>query len=142
MTSVDAINEARGLAVLLHRAAALAREDFARAAERFGIAPPAARVLLLLDDPMPMRKIADRLLVDASYVTGVADQLEEAGLATRGVGEDRRVKLLSATESGADVRERLAVAISADFTALHALDDAERAQLATLLERLVESGAR
>jgi hypothetical protein len=46
-----------------------------------------------------MRMLADRLACERSYITGLADQLEERGLVTRATGEDRRVKLLALTES-------------------------------------------
>ncbi|WAC66855.1 hypothetical protein OVA14_03535 [Agrococcus sp. SL85] len=140
MASAEQVDEARGLAILLHRAATLARDDFARAARPLGIEPQAARVLLLLDEPMPLRAIADRLLAEEAVIAAAADALERAGLAVRDGEPD--APALSPTEAGAAVRERLGAAIAADSTALHALDPAERAQLATLLERLVESGAR
>ncbi|SDH62214.1 MarR family winged helix-turn-helix transcriptional regulator [Agrococcus jejuensis] len=131
------IQESRELAVLAHRTAALARADFARAVAPHGVTPPMARVLLLLAEPMPMRRIAERLLCDASYVTGVADLLEDAGLAERTAGTDRRVKLLAATSRGAEVRVALAGAVADESTVLRALDDAERAQLRVLLGRLL-----
>jgi DNA-binding MarR family transcriptional regulator len=135
--SIDRLHETRELAVLAHRTAALARADFARAVAPHGVTPPMARVLLLLAEPMPMRRIAERLLCDASYVTGVADLLEDAGLAQRTAGADRRVKLLAATERGAEVRRALATAVADESTALHALDADERARLRALMGRLL-----
>lgn len=140
MASAEQVDEARGLAILLHRAAALARDDFARAARPLGVEPQAARVLLLLDEPMLPRAIAGQLLAEEAVILAAADALEQAGLVVRGVAADAPV--LAPTEAGTAVRERLGAAMAADSTALHALDPAERAQLAALLERLVESGAR
>ncbi|WP_072314905.1 MarR family winged helix-turn-helix transcriptional regulator [Agrococcus sp. Marseille-P2731] len=138
MTDLDALQETRELAMLTHRAAALAGADLMRAAQPLGVTGSMARVLLLLDEPMPMRRIAERLLVDASYVTGVADELESCGIAVRTTGSDRRVKLLAATPAGVEIRARLVKAVTSESTAMQALDAMERAQLRSLLARLVE----
>lgn len=137
MTDLDALEETRELAMLTHRAAALAGADLTRAAEPVGLTPSMARVLLLLDEPMPMRRIADRLLVDASYVTGVADELESCGVAERVSGSDRRVKLLAPTAAGTEIRARLVGAVTSESTVMHVLDKDEREQLRRLLARLV-----
>lgn len=144
MASAEQVDEARGLAILLHRAATLARDDFARAARPLGVEPQAARVLLLLDEPMPLHAIAAQLLAEEAVIAAAADALEQAGLVVRDGAADAApsAALLAPTEAGAAARERLGAAIAADSTALHALDPAERAQLAALLEQLVESGAR
>lgn len=125
--------------MLTHRAAALAGADLMRAAQPLGVTGSMARVLLLLDEPMPMRRIAERLLVDASYVTGVADELESCGVAVRTSGSDRRVKLLAPTPAGAEIRARLVEAVTSESTAMRVLDATERAQLRSLLARLVEA---
>ncbi|MET4098580.1 DNA-binding MarR family transcriptional regulator [Agrococcus sp. UYP10] len=138
VTEPDALQETRELAMLTHRAAALAGADLTKAAQPMGITPSMARVLLLLDEPMPMRRIAERLLVDASYVTGVADELEARGVAERTAGPDRRVKLLAPTPAGVEIRARLVGAVTSESTAMRALDAAERAQLRSLLTKLVD----
>ena len=142
MSKQNPLTETRELGTLLHRAAALGRADFGRAAESLGLTAPMARVLLMLKEPTPMRRIAEFLVCDASYVTGVADQLEAAGLAKREDGAGRRVRLLAATKSGAAVRARIPKAVSAESTALGVLDDASRAQLTELLQRLVDASPR
>ena len=51
-----------------------------------------------LDEPMSMSALADRLGIDASYVTTIADQLEERGLIERQPHPtDRRIKSLALT---------------------------------------------
>ncbi|WP_343919256.1 hypothetical protein [Agrococcus citreus] len=139
MTDLNALQETRELAMLTHRAAALAGADLTRAAEPMGLTASTARVLLLLEEPMPMRRIADRLRVDASYVTGVADELESCGMAKRATGSDRRVKLLAPTPTGAETRARLVDAVTSESTAMRALDARERAQLRALLTKLVDA---
>jgi DNA-binding MarR family transcriptional regulator len=135
--SSDPVDQARRLTFLLHEAAQQARDDFASTAARFGVHPPLARVMLLLADPTPMRSVAAALRCDPSYVTGVADDLETAGLAERVVGQDRRVKLLALTPRGQAVRAELHAAIGAESTVMRALDDTERATLSRLLTRLL-----
>lgn len=65
------------------------------------LSPPQAWALRSLETPLPMGELADRLLCDASYVTGIADALEEAGLAERRPDpRDRRVKQIALTDEG------------------------------------------
>lgn len=62
-----------------------------------------------LDEPMSMCALADRLEIDASYVTTIADQLEERGLIERQPQPtDRRVKSLALTAEDRRLREKLA----------------------------------
>src|SRR5436305_12556482 len=62
-----------------------------------------AHMLRLLEPgkPLPMSALAERLLCDASNVTGLADRLEARGLVRRESAEgDRRVKALTITPDG------------------------------------------
>lgn len=131
------VTEARTLSTLLFQAMERARNDFGAVAAGHGVTPPMARVLLLLAEPVPMRGVARELGVDPSYVTGVADELERAGLVERTVGLDRRVKLLRTTARGAEVRAGLAESISREATVLTRLTEDERATLRLLAERLL-----
>jgi DNA-binding MarR family transcriptional regulator len=89
-----------------------------------------------LDEPMSMSALAERLGIDASYVTAIADQLEERGLIERQPHPtDRRVKSLALTPEGRRMRERLAGELWTDVPILDALSAAERAQLRGLLEK-------
>lgn len=131
------VTEARTLSMLLHRAAERARSDFAALAARHGATPPMARLLLLLAEPMSMRAVAGALDVDPSYITGVADELERAGLVERISGADRRVKLLRTTGEGGKLRTQLAQAIGEEATVLTRLTAAERTALRRIAERLL-----
>ncbi len=69
---------------------------------------------LVLAKPTPMRELADQLHCDRSYITSLADKLEERGLVKRIPGEDRRVKLLALTDEGMAVRNKIAKAVAND----------------------------
>jgi DNA-binding MarR family transcriptional regulator len=90
-----------------------------------------------LDEPMSMSALAERLGIDASYVTTIADQLEERGLIERQPHPtDRRVKSLALTPEGRRMRERLAHELWTDVPMLDALSPAERKALRELLEKV------
>lgn len=129
--------EARDLSRRLFDVVEVAGRDFARIAEELGLTPQQARAVLLLRDPRPMGAIAEHLQCDASNVTGLADRLERTGAIARVAGADRRVKLLSLTEDGRRLRDELAERVAAQSTVMAKLDQEERAQLATLLDKLL-----
>lgn len=92
-----------------------------------------------LDEPLSMSALADRLGIDASYVTTIADQLEEKGLIERRPHPtDRRIKSLALTPEGRRLREQLADELWVDVPVLDALTDAERGELGRLLSRTVD----
>ncbi|MDP9224300.1 MAG: MarR family transcriptional regulator, partial [Actinomycetota bacterium] len=69
-----------------------------RCAAEFDLSHPQALALLRLEQPRPMRDLAERLRCDASNITGIVDRLETRGLVKRQVdGADRRVKNLVLT---------------------------------------------
>jgi len=89
------------------------------------------------DEPLPMSAIATTLACHASNVTGLVDRLEEQGLvARRPWKEDRRVKQLSLTAKGVEVRALLCSEIYAPPPELARLDERELAQLEALLRRI------
>ncbi len=134
----DQLDESRRVSALLVRSAERAKARFADAVAPFGLPVPLARALLLLEKPAPMRTLAERFACDQSYVTALADDLEERGLITRVAGTDRRVKLLTLTTSGAALRAKMLRAVAEQSPVLRRLDDAERAALGELLGRLLE----
>ncbi|MFE9441194.1 MarR family winged helix-turn-helix transcriptional regulator [Streptomyces sp. NPDC006602] len=84
------------------------RDHYAETAASFGLTPQQAKTVRLIGEPRSMREIADELQIDASYVTSLADQLEEAGLVERRVSpSDRRIKQLAPTAKGRRVRTAL-----------------------------------
>lgn len=137
----DPLNEARLLASLIVRGAERVRQNFADAVEPFGIPVATARALLLLDEPVAMRALADRLACDQSYVTGLADDLEERGLITRVTGDDRRVKMLTLTPAGRPIRDALAKAVAESSPVMTKLSGTDRVTLAHLLSTVLAEPA-
>jgi DNA-binding MarR family transcriptional regulator len=133
---MDEVGTAREIAVRLVQAAERLKLDFAESIAPFELSVPAARALLLLDEPAPMRVLSDRLSCDQSYITRIADELETRGLIQRTPGADRRVQMLSLTAPGARMREALSTAVSASNRVLLQLSTAERTSLKRILGRL------
>ena len=129
--------EAARLAQMLVDITEQAKADFAATVAGFGLPVSLARAIVLLTRPAPMRNLADQLACDRSYITALADQLEERGLITRVAGDDRRVKLLALTDAGIAVRNQIANAVAEHNMILRRLTEAERQALAPLLERLL-----
>lgn len=114
------------------------RCDLGRAVAPFGLPVPLARAVLVLAEPLPMRRLAAELGYDPSHVTSLADQLERRGLAERAPGADRRVKILRLTPAGQELHEQLTAAVAGGTGLTRRLDDAQRRQLRSLLELLLE----
>ena len=137
-TPEDEIAEARRLSRLLVSAAEQAKLRFTVAVEPLGLPVQLARTLLALDAPATMGELADQLGFDPSYITGLADQLEDRGLIERVPGADRRVKILQLTANGHERREQVFAAVNGSLTITQRFTPEERATLAALLERLIE----
>ena len=89
----------------------LSKQRFMAIASEFELSPPQVMALRQLDpeQPKPMSELAIALRCDNSNVTGIVDRLEDRGLVERQPAEhDRRVKMLSITQRGAQVRAGLA----------------------------------
>lgn len=130
--------EAHELTGLLFRVTDRARRDFEEAIRPLGLTPPLARMVLLLEQPQPMRAIADHLNCDASNVTGLTDRLTEKGLVERVAGSDRRVTLVTLTSSGRRLRTRLVGAVAAGSTVISELSEAQRSRLKPLLVAMLD----
>jgi DNA-binding MarR family transcriptional regulator len=114
------------------------------ALDQFGLTFPQAHALRLLDPtrPLPMNEIADRLVCDASNVTGIADRLESRGLIERRAGPgDRRVKMLALTPPGAELRERVIEAMTEPPAEIAALSPTDQSALRNILRRAVARAA-
>lgn len=95
-----------------------------------------------LDEPMSMSALADRLGIDASYVTTIADQLEDRGLIERQPHPtDRRIKSLALTTEGRRLREKLAEELWVDVPVLDALTAGERRELWRLLSQTIDAAS-
>lgn len=118
-------------------------EEYDRAAAKHSLTGAQARVLALLSlEPMPMRRIAQKLKCEPSNVTGIVDRLEARELVERRPDPaDRRVKLAAVTErgraTGALLRDSLGVFAREP---LAGLSEEERRVLRDLLRRMLGEG--
>jgi DNA-binding MarR family transcriptional regulator len=135
------LDEARALSQMLIDVAERSKADFADAVAPFGLPVQLARAVLLLTTPAPMRDLADRLACDRSYITNLADRLEERGLVSRVQGEDRRVKLLELTERGTALRDQISEAVAESALVLRKLSGPQRKALSALLHELLVEDA-
>ena len=118
------------------------REHFERVIEPFDIPAPSAKALRLIDGAISMKELGARIQCDASFVTAIADSLEERGLARREIDpDDRRIKKLVLTERGAEMRDRLVERLTHDVPCLRNLDADERDSFLSLLRKMVGGGA-
>jgi len=104
-----------------------------------GFAQAHALRMLHPDEPMPMSGLAERLFCDASNVTGLVDRLETRGLVERRSAEgDRRVKALTLTPKGVELRDRVLAVMSEPPEAIAALPVADQRALRDILRRAVD----
>lgn len=140
MAAVDrpeTLAEAHELSRGMLKVADLTRSVFAELAAEFDLTAVQARAVLRLHEPTPMRALAEHLSCDASNVTGIADRLEQRGVAERAIGSDRRVTLLRLTDKGARVRRALAARVGAGSLVTAKLTQTERKQLRRLLDKML-----
>jgi DNA-binding MarR family transcriptional regulator len=100
-----------------------------------------AHALRILDPdrPLPMSTLAKELACDASNVTGIADRLEARGLIERRSAEgDRRVRALTLTPAGVELRERVLDLMTRPPAAIAALSPADQRTLRDILRRALE----
>jgi DNA-binding MarR family transcriptional regulator len=129
--------EIRRVQQMLLLAADRATTAFTNSVAPYGFSVPLARALLILSEPRPMRDMANMLTYDPSYITSLADQLEERGLVRRVPGTDRRVKLLEPTDEGRDLRDRMAESVAQSALVNRRLDREDRVALAGILARML-----
>ncbi|MGW7427197.1 MarR family winged helix-turn-helix transcriptional regulator [Streptomyces sp. NPDC054813] len=115
--------------------------DYEEAAGEHALTGAQARLLSLLSlEPLPMRKLAQKLKCEPSNVTGIVDRLEARGLAERRPDPaDRRVKLAAATDEGRRVARELRDGLRFAREPLAGLSDAERLTLRDLLRRMLDA---
>ncbi|MFI6033067.1 MarR family winged helix-turn-helix transcriptional regulator [Streptomyces sp. NPDC051315] len=114
-------------------------EDYEEAAAAYALTGAQARLLSLLSlEPLPMRKLANRLRCEPSNVTGIVDRLEARGLVERRPDPaDRRVKLAAATDEGRRVAKGLRESLRFAREPLAGLAEEERVALRELLRRML-----
>ncbi|MFE4815949.1 MarR family winged helix-turn-helix transcriptional regulator [Streptomyces sp. NPDC056704] len=114
-------------------------EEYEDAAAEHALTGAQARLLSLLSlEPLPMRRLAQKLKCEPSNVTGIVDRLEARGLVERRPDpSDRRVKLAAATQEGRHVARSLRDALNFAREPLASLSTEERLCLRDLLQRML-----
>ena len=110
-------------------------------AAKLQLSPAQCHVLHLIEPgrPIPMGQLAETLSCHASNVTGLVDRLESRGLVRRRPSaEDRRVKVLDLTPTGARLRTLLLDRMTAPPATLERLSAREQQALVRMLRRLLE----
>jgi MarR family transcriptional regulator, organic hydroperoxide resistance regulator len=116
----------------------LSKQRFMAIASEFELSPPQVMALRQLDpdQPKPMSELAVALRCDNSNVTGIVDRLEDRGLVERQPAEhDRRVKMLSITPRGVEVRARLSARLAEPPEPLAALSIEDQRALRDIMRR-------
>lgn len=128
---------------LMAKLVSLFHKEYEEAAAARSLTGAQAKVLALLRrGPMPMRHIAQTMSCEPSNITGIVDRLESRGYVTREADpQDRRVKLVAATEAGHEASEELRASLNFAREPLAALAPEERAVLRDLLHRMLEGVA-
>jgi DNA-binding MarR family transcriptional regulator len=113
-----------------------------RICAELGLSPPLLKAFVGLgipgDDGVRMGDLAEHWGCDASYVTALADGLEERGLVERRPHPtDRREKTIVLTAEGRARRDRALELLSEPPSAFASLDRTELRQLRDLLGKLV-----
>ncbi|MGA5900049.1 MarR family winged helix-turn-helix transcriptional regulator [Streptomyces venetus] len=114
-------------------------EDYEEAAADHALTGAQARLLSLLClEPLPMRRLAQRLKCEPSNVTGIVDRLEARGLVERQSDPaDRRVKVAVATEEGRGVARSLRESLRFAREPLAGLSEGERVALRDALRGML-----
>jgi DNA-binding MarR family transcriptional regulator len=116
----------------------LNRNRKAAVTEVLGISFARTRVLRrLVDHPLTLRELAERLSADPPYVTLMIDDLEDRGLVRRKPHPtDRRAKLVELTPSGRKIAARANAILDEPIAALRDLPEADLRALMRALDRL------
>jgi DNA-binding MarR family transcriptional regulator len=116
------------------------RAHWSALAAEFELTPGQASVLRGLEPgkPVPTNCLADMLVCDASNITGIVDKLEARGLIERQPSPgDRRVKMVTVTARGEELRRHFIARSSEPPAAIAGLARADLSRLGEILTRLV-----
>lgn len=131
-----------GAAFLLAQIGAHAARLFAERIAGLGLAPAHAGIFRILSATpgLTQKELAAALGALPNRIVGLVDELQDKGLIERQVqAQDRRRHALQITEAGRKMNEALgAAARSHQAALLEALSEDERAQLASLLQRVAD----
>ena len=106
-------------------------------AKDYGVPAFFIKALHLIDGPLAMKELGQRMHCDPSFVTSIADMLEKRGLAVRESDPaDRRVKRLVLTSEGLDMKHQMEQAMLDRSPWRQHLNIEERATLITLIHKM------
>jgi DNA-binding MarR family transcriptional regulator len=98
------------------------------------------KALRQLDHPMAMKDLGRRMHCDPSFVTGIADLLEQRGLAVRESDPaDRRVKRIVLTPAGEELKRQVDAEIAASAPWRQVMDTGTRACLLGHIHTMVRA---
>lgn len=106
-------------------------------AKDFGVPAFFIKALHLIDAPLAMKELGQRMHCDPSFVTGIADMLEKRGLAVRESDPaDRRVKRLVLTSAGLEMKHQMEHAMLERTPWRQSLTGEERVTLISLIHKM------
>jgi DNA-binding MarR family transcriptional regulator len=106
-------------------------------AGQFGVPVFCIKALHRLDAPVTMKELGRRMHCDPSFVTMIADTLEQRGLARREPNAaDRRIKNLVLTEDGLALKARIERALLDQMPWASALDLPERKAMLAMFRKM------
>jgi MarR family transcriptional regulator, organic hydroperoxide resistance regulator len=106
-------------------------------AEEFGVPAFAAKALHRIDGSVTMKELGRRMHCDPSFVTMIADMLEQRGLARREPSTaDRRIKNLVLTPEGLELKARLERAMLDQMPWCRALDVSEKSSFLSMTRKM------
>jgi DNA-binding MarR family transcriptional regulator len=128
---------------LFLRASFRSKRGFIKIAEKYELTVVQLYTLVQMKSghPLPMNMIADMLGCDPSNVTGIIDRLfSQSYIVRQEKPSDRRVKMISLTPKGEQLRERVIKDIQAYHSdALEKLTQDQKDQLRDLLKQILEN---
>jgi DNA-binding MarR family transcriptional regulator len=140
MNSLEAQGSPITVAFLLAQVGARSAQEFAKLLTPLKLTPPDAGILRLLSlsPGISQQQLARRLGMHASRLVAVIDAMEERGLVVREANlSDRRIYALQLSAAGRETLSAIGrVAHTHDEAICAGLSEAERGQLAGLLEKL------
>jgi DNA-binding MarR family transcriptional regulator len=113
-----------------------------RASSEVGLSPGHLKSMMHIEagGGVPMRDLAEHWHCDASYVTSIADVLEERGFARRlPHPSDRRIKMLALTDEGVAARDRAYEVLFEPPPSFDALTPSEQRQFRDLLRKIADA---
>jgi len=109
-------------------------------ADGFGLAPHDLLAMFKLEGGLAMKELAQRMGCDASFITTIADNLENHGLLRREPGQrDRRVKNLVLTADGIAAKERMMAQLAERMPWCYALSEEERRCFLGLVRKMIDT---